>query len=115
MSKSNIEFLRHALDEIEFLEKEREHTTEEKFMYDELLQRAFARSVEIIGEAIKQVPDMIKQKHTDIDWKSYAGLRDKLIHHYFGVDYAIVWDVVIHELPDLKQKLLMVLQTETHQ
>lgn len=115
MSKFNIEFLRHAIDEIEFLEKERGNITETQFMHDELLQRAFARSLEIIGEAIKQVPDAIRQKHTDVDWKSYTGLRDKLIHHYFGVDYEIVWDVVVNELPTLKQKLLTLLQQETHQ
>ena len=81
-------------------------------MRDEVLQRAFTRSLEIIGEAIKQIPDKIRNKYGDIDWKSYAGLRDKLIHHYFGVDYAIVWDVVIHELPELKKKLVFVLEKE---
>jgi len=51
--------------------------------------------------------------HSKIDWKSFAGLRDKLIHHYFGVDYAIVWDVVKNELPDLKQKILPMLPKES--
>ncbi|MBU2544787.1 DUF86 domain-containing protein, partial [Patescibacteria group bacterium] len=80
--------------------------SEDQFMHDEVLQRAFTRSLEIIGEAVKNIPDEYKLSHVEIDWKSFAGLRDKLIHHYFGVDYALVWDVVKNELPDLKNKLL---------
>lgn len=108
MSKSTDELIRHVLDEIRFLEKQSASMTEDQFMYDEVRQRAFARSLEIIGEAIKMVPDDVRTRHTEIDWKSFAGLRDKLIHHYFGVDYALVWDVVTHELPDLKTKLLAI-------
>ncbi|MEK7165908.1 MAG: HepT-like ribonuclease domain-containing protein [Patescibacteria group bacterium] len=55
-------------------------------MRDEVLQRAFARSLEIIGEAAKNVPEEYRRQHSEVDWKSLAGLRDKLIHHYFGVD-----------------------------
>lgn len=111
MSKSPIEYLKHILDEITFLEQEVNNYTEDQFMRDELKQRAFARSVEIIGEAVKMVPDDFRSHFPEIDWKSFAGLRDKLIHHYFGVDYAIVWDVVINELPDLKQKIVQIIQT----
>lgn len=109
MSKSPIEYLHHVLDEITFLEREIEGYSEDQFMRDDLKQRAFARSLEIIGEAIKMVPDEFRAKHSEIDWKSFAGLRDKLIHHYFGVDYAIVWDVVTNELPTLKEELNAIL------
>lgn len=109
MSKSPTEYLKHILDEIDFLERETQSYTEDQFMRDELKQRAFARSLEIIGEAAKMIPDDFRLNHPQIDWKAFAGLRDKLIHHYFGVDYAIVWDVVIHELPDLKTKLTAIL------
>ena len=105
MSKSAIEYIRHILDEIAFLSKEATLLTEEQFMHDATRQRAFARSLEIIGEAVKMIPDDFKSPHRDIEWKSFAGLRDKLIHHYFGVDYTLVWDVVVHELPGLKAKL----------
>lgn len=111
MSKSPIEYLKHILVEIDFLEREIQNYTEEQFMRDELKQRAFARSLEIIGEATKMIPDDFRSHHLQIDWKAFAGLRDKLIHHYFGVDYAIVWDVVIHELSDLKTKLTTILHT----
>lgn len=111
MSKSPIEYLRHILDEINFLEQEVHDYSEDQFLRDELKQRAFSRSLEIIGEAVKMVPDQFRSKHLEIDWKSFAGLRDKLIHHYFGVDYAIVWDVVMNELPGLKEKLLVILKS----
>lgn len=112
MSKSPVEFLRHVVDEIVFLDKEVFSLGEERFMHDETLQRAAARSLEVIGEAIKQVPEDFRIAHADIDWKSFAGLRDKLIHHYFGVDYAIVWDVIVHELPELKTKLTSIIPTD---
>ena len=110
MSKSATEYLKHILDEFAFLEKERTLLTEEQFMHDPIRQRAFARSLEIIGEAAKQVPDPFRAQHSEIYWKGLAGLRDKLIHHYFGVDYAIVWDVVSNELPAIKIKLESVLK-----
>lgn len=84
----------------------------ERFMRDETLERASARSLEIIGEAIKQVPEVFRLQHPDIDWKSFAGLRDKLIHHYFGVDYAIVWDIVCNELPQLRKQLTDIVEKE---
>lgn len=84
MSRSNIEYLKHAIDEIDFLEKQVLDITEDRFMRDELIQHAFTRSLEIIGEAVKQIPDEIRNKYSNIDWRSYAGFRDKLIHHYFG-------------------------------
>ena len=105
MSKSATEYIRHILDEIAFLTKEAGNLTEDRFMHDQTRQRAFARSLEIIGEAVKHIPDEYKALHPEINWKSFAGLRDKLIHHYFGVDYALVWDVVTHELPELHSKL----------
>jgi len=112
MSRSNIEYLKHALDEIDFLEKQTQNLAEDGFMQDELMQHAFIRSLEIIGEAVKQIPEEIRNKYKNIDWKAYAGFRDKLIHHYFGVDYALVWDVIINELPELKKKLFFVLEQE---
>lgn len=105
MSKSAIDYLRHIVDEISFLEQQLSGLSEDEFMRDEVRQRAFARSLEIIGEAIKLVPNDLRSAHSEVDWKAFAGLRDKLIHHYFGVDYQLVWDVVVHELPALKPKL----------
>jgi uncharacterized protein with HEPN domain len=107
MSKSATEYLLHITQEINFLLKESASMTEEQFMYDEVRQRAFSRSLEIIGEAVKNLPKDFTKTHPYIDWPAFAGLRDKLIHHYFGVDYALVWDVVKNELPPLKEKLVL--------
>jgi len=105
MSKQPEEYLKHILDEIEFLLVSSKNMSEDKFMYDETLQRAYSRSLEIIGEAAKQLPKDFTEKYPQIDWSLMAGMRDKLIHHYFGVDYAIVWDVVKNELPKLKPQI----------
>lgn len=115
MSKLPVEYLRHVMDEIAYLQSDVASVGEDRFMRDETLQRAAARSLEIIGEAMKQVPDDFRTKYETVDWKSFAGLRDKLIHHYFGVDYAIVWDIVVNELPDLKEKLIVIIQREATQ
>ena len=109
MSKSATEYLRHILHEIAFIETESQSILEDQFMRDEVLQHAFSRSLEIIGEASKNISEEYKKEHTDIDWKALAGLRDKLIHHYFGVDYQIVWDVIKNELPTIENKLKILL------
>jgi len=110
MSKQPKEYLKHILDEIKFLLISSGDINEGKFMYDETLQRAYSRSLEIIGEATKQLPKDFTDKYPEIDWDSMAGMRDKLIHHYFGVDYAIVWDVVKNELPKLKPQIQNLIQ-----
>ncbi len=110
MSKQPEEYLKHILDEIEFLLASSKALSEDKFIYDETLQRAYSRSLEIIGEATKQLPKDFTDKYPEIDWDSMAGMRDKLIHHYFGVDYAIVWDVVKNELPKLKIQIQNLIQ-----
>lgn len=105
MSKQPKEYLKHILDEIKFLLTSAKGINEDKFIDDETLQRAYSRSLEIIGEATKQLPKDFIDKYPGIDWSLMAGMRDKLIHHYFGVDYAIVWDVVKNELPKLKPQI----------
>ena len=101
----NKAFLRHINDEITFMQKQAEGLTFEMLMENEVLQRAFARSLEIIGEAVKNLPDDFKKEHSDIEWNKIAGLRDKLIHHYFGIDWLIIWDVLENKLPDLEKKI----------
>ncbi|MFP4528145.1 MAG: DUF86 domain-containing protein [Candidatus Kapaibacterium sp.] len=96
--------LQHIFDEIDFLIKH-SSLTEEDFMENETLKRAFVRSIEIIGEASKKIPDDFKQSHPDIEWRNMARMRDRLIHDYFGIDYAIVWDVVRNKIPALKEKI----------
>ena len=112
MSLYSIEYLRHILDEIEYIEGEISKISKSDFLADETLKRSFVRGIEIIGEAAKKVPVDFKNKHRDVDWKRIAGMRDKLIHDYFGVDYRLVWDVATNKLPELKQKIKQIIDTE---
>lgn len=105
MSLSPHEFIRHMLDEIDYLQSRISNTDQAAFLEDETLKRAFVRSIEIIGEASKKLPEDIKKLQPDIEWRKVAGMRDRLIHDYFGVDYAIVWDVVKNKMPQLKASL----------
>jgi uncharacterized protein with HEPN domain len=79
--------------------------SENTFQSDETVRRAFVRSLEIIGEAAKNINNEIKDEYPDIKWREIAGMRDKLIHHYFGVDYSLVWDVVENKIDELKLDL----------
>ena len=67
------------------------------------------RSLEVIGEATKNLSDEFRAQHSEIKWRKIAGLRDKLIHHYFGVKWEIVWDVVKNEIPAIKFKVKTIL------
>lgn len=98
----SLEYLRHILDETRYLTERQRGLTKNQFLDDETLRRAFVRSLEIIGEAAKQVSDTVKTDHPEVEWRAMAGMRDRLIHAYFGVDYDLVWDVVTGKIPDLR-------------
>lgn len=112
MSRSIIEYLEHIKTETDFLLRHSESLTYELFLSDEILRRAFSRSLEIIGEATKNIPEQFRQKYPDVDWRGIGGLRDKLIHHYFGIDYEIVWDILIHEIPELNKQIDAIIRQE---
>ncbi len=73
---------------------------------------AVVRNLEVIGEAAKNIPDATRQAHPEIAWRKMVGLRDILIHEYFGVDLEIVWDIVQHKLPELTEGLRRILQQQ---
>ena len=83
-------YLEHIIDETAFIIKESRELRFEDLIKNEILKRAIIRSLEIIGEAVKNISKELKDRHTDIEWKKIAGIRDKLIHDYFGVDWNIV-------------------------
>ena len=103
--KHNQVFLKHILDEINFLTKETEGIKFEQFIKNEILKRACSRSLEIIGEAVKNLSLDFKKQYKEIEWKKIAGLRDKMIHDYFGVNWDIVWDVIKNQIPKLKEQV----------
>ena len=77
-------------------------------MADEVLSRACLKSVEIIGEASMNISEGLKNAHPIVEWRLMAGMRNKLVHHYFGVDWDIVDDVLKNELPYLRANILRV-------
>jgi uncharacterized protein with HEPN domain len=113
MSKEPLDYLRHILDECTFiLSASKSGFTKEELIQDEVLKRAIVRSLEIIGEATKKIPADFKIKWSTIKWKDMAGMRDRLIHDYMGVNYSIVWDVVKNKIPELAIQIIEVIEKE---
>jgi len=110
MSQIPTEYLSHILDEANYLLEVNQELDKSQFLADETLKRAFVRSIEIIGEASKNIPNEFCNKNPQIEWRMMAGMRDRLIHGYFGVDYDIVWDVVVNKIPDLQEKVIKLLE-----
>ncbi|MCB0807521.1 MAG: DUF86 domain-containing protein [Bacteroidales bacterium] len=113
MSKEPLEFLRHIHDECLFLlSAMKDNLSEEDLVDDEVLKRAVVRSLEIIGEATKKIPADFKLRWNSINWKNMAGMRDRLIHDYMGINFSIVWDVLVNKIPELEKQIIEVLNEE---
>ena len=109
MSKETKEYLRHIYDECLYIIDVTENLLFQDFVKDETLKRAVVRSLKIIGEATKKIPADSKLEWNSIEWKNMAGMRDRLIHDYIGVNYTIVWDVIVNKIPDISQKISEIL------
>ena len=105
MSKSDIQFLKHIKEETEFIIEFTNNISEVEFSENRLLKKAIVRCFEIIGEATKQVDFEFRMKYNSIAWKEMAGLRDKLIHDYTGVDYSLLWIIISESIPELDFQL----------
>jgi len=106
--KDDLIFLQHIVDAIKDIES---YTNggEKVFYSTKMIQDAVIRNLEIIGEAVKNISPAIRVKYPDVPWKQIAGLRDVLIHHYFGVDLETVWLVVEKRLPILAERIEFIL------
>jgi uncharacterized protein with HEPN domain len=105
MKKNPIIYLEHILDCINKIESYAGNLSEDDFLKNTLVQDAVIRNLEIIGEATKKLDESIRLKYPEIEWKKIAGMRDKLIHDYIGVDLWAVWGVVENILPSFALQL----------
>ena len=110
--KSSTSFLHHILDETRFLINNLNSINLDQFLRDPVLQRAAIRSLEIIGEAVKNIPTELQEKYTNVEWRQMAAPRNPLIHGYFSVDFELVWDIIEHKIPDLQKQIEEILNLE---
>lgn len=112
MIKDPQAFLNHILESIEWIEKDIKDLTKREFLKDVPIQDAVIRRMEIIGEAVRNIPANLKIKYPETPWKKIAGMRDKLIHQYFGVELDLVWEVAKKDIPVLKKEIKRMLDNK---
>jgi len=103
-------FVKDILDAIDKIDEFIGDMEYEEFIKDDKTSTAVVKKIEIIGEAIKNIPREIKTKYKTIPWRDIVGMRNKITHAYFGIDYEIVWKVVKEKLPTLKTQVTQVLK-----
>ena len=103
-------YLKDILEAMEAIEGFVEGTQFEEFKGDDKTSSAVIRKFEIIGEAAKNIPETIKHKHSIVPWKEMAGMRDKLIHFYFGIKYELVWRTIKDVIPQIKPLIRKILE-----
>ena len=112
MSKNQMVFLEHILEIIIIIENYTKGITKKDFLNNQLLQDGIIRRLEIIGEAAKNIKLELRNNYPEVLWKDISGTRDKLIHHYFGVDLSITYSILKRRLPVLKKQIQKILDLE---
>lgn len=115
MSKSDeIEFIGHIYEELKFTINTTKNLTYELFIADEIVKRAVVRALEIVGEATKNLSYDFRQKYHQVPWKFMAGMRDKLIHDYMGVDYRLVFKTAKEDIPELIEYIEQIIKENSN-
>ena len=107
------DLLLYVEDILEAIEKIKRYTAGmsfDDFVEDEKTVDAVIRNLEIIGEAVKNLPEEFKEKHSNVPWKEISGMRDRLIHAYFGVDLSIVWYTIKNDLDEIEFRLKSIME-----
>ena len=110
MKNDQSAFLNHILDAIKKIEKYLQGIDEDAFTKNDLVQDGVIRQIEIIGEAVKRLSNDLKSKSPLVPWQDIAGMRDKLIHDYFGIDIDTVWLTVEKDIPVLKKEIKQIIE-----
>jgi len=105
-------FLEHIIESIELLEEYLKGVTKEKFVKNKAKQDLAVRRLEVIGEAVKNIPKSFREKYPKVEWKEVAGTRDVLIHIYFDIDQDLVWKIVKYDVPTLKKQIKEIIKFE---
>ncbi len=105
MKKDSV-YLSHILEAISDIEQFMVGVSEKEFFGGKEKQYAVLRALEIIGEAAKNLSSDLKSENSQVDWKNIVGMRDKLIHAYFGVNLPLVWMTIKKDIPELKKTLI---------
>ena len=110
MNKDYKILVEHILESIKWIEKYTENMSEDSFIESTQIQDSVIRRLEIIGEAIGNFPEEIKKEHFHIQWDEISGMRNFLIHEYFGVDLYLVWETVKSDIPKLKKQMKKIIE-----
>ena len=103
--------LKHVLDAIEEIEKYLLEVDFPIFIENSMMRFACIKQMEIIGEASNHISDELKSKFTDVEWAQIVGMRNVFAHEYFGIDSSLVWEIIKNDIPDLKDKIKLILQS----
>lgn len=105
-------FLKHILESISLIETYTADISREDFLKSQQLQDSIIRRLEIIGEATKHLPAKFREQHPQVAWREIAGMRDMMIHEYFGIDLELTWKMVKDDLPALRKELSQILESQ---
>lgn len=103
-------YIEDILEAIDRIEEYVKGLSLEEFTKNRMAIDAVVRNLEVIGEACRAIPEEIREEHSEIEWRKIIGLRNILIHQYFGIDVELIWDIIKNKLPSLKEKMRKLLE-----